>query len=196
MIFNKKSDIQHYLQKIAKEQCHSFRVENEGSLIINGSNKTRKYLAYVNGQWYGGKGEICAIPENMRVKIGEKLTEFPHKGPHLFIISEKRFWMIREDGSVEFASPTKPLSEDVIAVMFAEHAPGLCLYVIDGGTHKSAIATKLEPCEYSLDLAAMIVIAMVRQYDAESADQMENFWFGKGEQDDIWDIDNQSQILN
>ena len=192
MNITQKSDMRHYLHKIIKEDCHSFRVEKDGSLIINGKEKTRKYLAYINGQWYGGKGEACAIPNTMRNKTGENLYEFSEQGKHLFIISEKRFWMMLNDGSAEYASPTKSLEYETVAFLMAEHGPGLCLYVIDGSKHSSALAAKIDLCAHGLDLAATIVIALTREYDEEIADQMDDFWFGKNMKNEIADSDDES----
>lgn len=170
MIIKEAKEGKYYLDKIARQNSHAFAVTQKGTVVINGKQESCNFLAYQNGQWYGAKGTARGASE----KINEN-------GKSLFIISEKSFWMIRDDGTVEYSSPMKPLSEDAVAFLFAEHNPGICLYAVDGSKQSASMATGIDYAPNSSDFAAMIVIALVRQYDPESADQMETFWFQKEE---------------
>lgn len=172
MIIKEPQDWKYYLQKISKQNNHAFSMSKRGTLIVNGKIESYNFLAYQNGCWYGAKGYVRGASE----KVAEK-------GKALFIISEKDFWMLRSDGNVEYYSSTKPLSEDAVAFLFAEHSPGICLYAVDGSRQESPMVTSIDPAPYSSDMAAMIVIALVRQHDPESAEQMEAFWYQNSETD-------------
>jgi hypothetical protein len=170
MIIKEPADWKYYLKKIASKGSHSFVVSNRVMLIINGKHVSNNFLAYQNGQWYGAKGHARGASQ----PIAEK-------GKHLFVISENSFWMMRNDRTLEYSSKLKPLSEDAVAFLFAEHEPGVCLYAVDGSKQPASMATSIDSAPYSADFAAMIVIALVKQHDPESAAQMEAFWFGDAE---------------
>lgn len=171
MIIKEPQDWKHYLEKISKQNNHAFSVSKRGTLIVNGRIESYNFLAYHNGRWYGAKGNARGASEKIE------------KEKYLFAISEKNFWMMRADGNVEYYSSAKPLSEDAVTFLFAEHSPGICLYAVDGSRQESPMVTSIDPAPYSSDMAAMIVIALVRQHDPESADQMEEFWFQNSETD-------------
>jgi hypothetical protein len=175
MIIKERQDWKHYLEKISKQNNHAFSVSKRGTLIVNGRIESYNFLAYQNGCWYGAKGNARGASEKIE------------KEKYLFAISEKNCWMIRSDGNVEYYSSTKPLSEDAVTFLFAEHSPGICLYAVDGSRQESPMVTSIDPAPYSSDMAAMIIIALVRQHDPESADQMEKFWFKKDEDSHVVD---------
>ena len=176
MIFNKKCDMQYYMEKVIKQNHFGFKVNNRGILFANGVNEICTFLAYKEGHWYGSRGDIAGTTDNLS-----------EKGKHLFLISENKFWMMRNDGSVEYSSATKKLSEDAVVFLFAVHKHGLCLYVIDGHKNKAPMITLMEPDTQSIRLAAVILIALVRQYDSKSADQMEEFWFSEKTPEEMLD---------
>lgn len=166
MIFNKKRDMQYYMEKVIKQNHFGFKVNNRGILFANGVNEIRTFLAYKEGHWYGSCGDIAGTTDNLS-----------EKGKHLFLISENKFWMMRNDGSVEYSSATKKLSEDAVVFLFAVQKQGLCLYVIDGHKNKAPMMTLMESDPQSICLAVTIITALVRQYDPKRADEMEEFWF-------------------
>ena len=57
------------------------------------------------------------------------------------------------------------------------------------------MVTRIDSAAYSADFAAMIVIALVRQHDPESADQMEKFWFREDEQAPDTDVSVKSDYV-
>ena len=185
MIIKEAKEAKYYLEKVAKQNSHAFAVSQKGTLIVNGEQESYNFLAYQNGHWYGSKGKSRGASQ----KINEQ-------GKSLFIMSEKSFWMLRDDGAAEYSSSLNPLSEDALAFLFAEHKPGICLYVVDGSKQASSMATMIDYAHYSADFAAMIVIALVRQFDSESADQMEKFWFGKEKNETDSDEDNNPPWYN
>ena len=171
MIIKDPNDAKAYLKKISKQSNHAFVVSRKGTLLVNGQLESLNFLAYQAGCWYGAKGHIRGASEKIE------------KEKYLFIISEKDFWMMHSNGTVEYSSSLKPLSENAVAFLFAEHTPGICLYAVDGSRQSVAMATRIDSAPYSADFAAMIVIAMVRQHDPECADQMEAFWFRESTDD-------------
>ena len=179
MIIYKKNEMRYELKKIGEDNNHSLRIDSKGNLVINGVGKTNLYLAYVNGQWYGGKGINAPLPKSMMRSLEENACDFADRGKHLFVISEKRFWMLRGDGTAECAAPLKPLSEETIAFVFAQLDSNVNLYVIDGSKYHAVMSAKLDLSIYALNMAAMIVIALVRQHDPDSARQMEEYWISK-----------------
>ena len=152
MIFTERSKMLHYLKKvISSKYQYTFRVDRLGELIVNNSMNNFNYLAYVNGQWYGAKG-------NQRI-TSENIFE---KGKTLFALSDTKFWMKRNDGSVEYSSEKMELSDDVFACMFVEMSFGIIMFVIDGSKHPVPLMTTLHPDPDVSKLAAMIIIALVR----------------------------------
>ena len=180
MIIKSQKDARAYLEKISKQSCHAFIVSKKGTLLINGKLESLNFLAYQDGFWYGAKGYVRGASEKIE------------KEKYLFIISEKDFWMMHSDGTVEYSSSLKPLSENASAFLFAEHTPGICLYAVDGSRQSASMVTRIDSAPYSADFAAMIVIALVRQHDPESADQMEAFWFREDEQAPDTDEDDEA----
>lgn len=166
MIFNKKCDMQYYMEKVIKQNHFGFKVNNRGILFANGVNEIRTFLAYKEGQWYGSCGDIAGTTDNLS-----------EKGKHLFLISENKFWMMRNDGSVEYSSATKKLSEDAVVFLFAVQKQGLCLYVIDGHKNEAPMMTLMDSDPQSICLAVTIITALVRQYDPKRAAEMEEFWY-------------------
>lgn len=179
MIIEKKRDMRYFLKKTLEERHHAFKVSLGGNLVINGSDEINIFLAYHNGIWYGGKGDIRALARRAFQNVGEKVYVFPDDGRSLFVISEKRFWMKREDGYAEYSSTTRDLSKDAVAFMMAVDGHNVCMYVIDGSKNPKPMMIKTPVSMQSVQLAAVMLIALVRQYDSRSADQMEHFWFSK-----------------
>ena len=169
MILDTNSEMLHFINKIRKEENRNLMgVTADGKLRYGENGYWDTFLAYVNGHWYGAK--------DGRTGTSDLISE---KGKFLFAISETKFWMLRNDNCAEYSSSTKDLSEDALAFLLAEQTYGLCLYVIDGSKCRKPLFSFVETDLFGNCLGAQLIIALVRQYDTESADQMEKFWFAK-----------------
>ena len=67
----------------------------------------------------------------------------------------------------------------MIAFLLAKQQHSLYLYVIDGSKCCRPLTSLIEHDLFGNCLGAQLIIALVRQYDPESADHMETFWFAK-----------------
>ena len=173
MILTTKSEKQHYFDKLITDPNHYlFYIGADGNLMTNSHSASSTFLAYQNGHWYGRK--------DRRVGTSGKL---PEKGKFLFAISSSKVWMLRDDGTVEYASDAHTLSEDALSFLLVSMDVGLCLIVIDGSKCSRYLQTLIEQDLFGNSLGAQILIALVRQYDPESADQMDAFWFGEKKQE-------------
>lgn len=175
MILDTNSEMLHFINKIRKEDCrYLMGVTPDGKLKYYENGYSDTFLAYVNGHWYGCK--------DGRTGTSDSLSQ---KGKFLFAITESKFWMLRDDDCAEYSSATKAPSKDAIAFLLAAQETGLTLYVIDGSKCSRPLYSFIEQDIYGNCLGAQLIISLVRQYDPDSADQMEKFWFDKEPSDKI-----------
>ena len=176
MIITEEKEQLHYINKLMKEKHrHIYRMRHDGLLEYDGDCMTQRFLAYIDGKWYGSKAG--------RQGASEGVLEEIKKRKFLFAITESRYWQIREDRKVEYASPSKPLSEDAVMFFMAVQKGILCLYIIDGSKNKAPLMLGVPKEEDTEKIFAQSIIAMTRQYDPDAAKEMEDFWFAKEELD-------------
>lgn len=160
----------HYLNKIIKEKHkHIYRIRPDGMMEYDGNHLITRFLAYINGKWYGS--------QEWKQGASEGALEEIEKRKFLFGITESRYWQMREDKKVEYASPSKPLSEEAAMVFVAVQNENLCLYIIDGIKNKLPLMLGVPREPDSEKIFVQTVIAMTRQYDPDAAKEMEAFWF-------------------
>ncbi len=172
MIITKDKEQLHYLKKIIKEKYrHIYRVRSDGMMEYDGNHLITRHLAYINGKWYGS--------QEWQQGASEGALEEIEKRKFLFGITEFRYWQMREDKKVEYASPSKPLSEEAVMFFVAVQNENLCLYIIDGSKNKIPLMLGVPREPDSEKIFIQTVIAMTRQYDPEAAKEMEEFWLKK-----------------
>lgn len=172
MIITKDKEQLHYLKKIIKEKYrHIYRVRSDGMMEYDGNQFITRFLVYINGKWYGS--------QEWQQGASEGALEEIEKRKFLFGITEFRYWQMREDKKVEYASPSKPLSEETVMFFVAVQNENLCLYIIDGSKNKLPLMLGVPREPDSEKIFVQTVIAMTRQYDPDAAKEMEEFWFAE-----------------
>ena len=110
----------HYIKKIMNEQLHQvYRVRSDGTLEYDHQSLTGKYLAYIDGRWYGA--------HNGRHGSSEGSMEEIQNAKFLFAITQDRLWLARNDGTVEYSSPSKKLSDSTISFLLAKQSNKVCI---------------------------------------------------------------------
>lgn len=170
MIITEKNEQAHFWNKILKEtNRHIYRMRPDGLLEYDGTCISENFLAYVDGKWYGSRFGKTGTSDI-------ELAESNHN-KFLFAITEYRYFSMLEDNTVEYASGAKPLSEDAVAFLMAIHKTNLCVYMIDGSKYTQPLMLAV-PAEYqNFELFALSIIALIRQYNADAAKEIEEFWF-------------------
>lgn len=177
MIITEKNEQAHFWNKILKEtNRHIYRMRPDGLLEYDGTCISENFLAYADGKWYGSRFGKTGTSDIA-------LAESNHN-KFLFAITEYRYFSMLEDNTVEYASGATPLSEDAVAFLMSIHKTNLCVYMIDGSKYTQPLMLAV-PAEYqNFELFALSIIALVRQYNAEAAKQMEEFWFKPKDMED------------
>ena len=164
----------HYIKKIMNEQLHQvYRVRSDGTLEYDHQSLTGKYLAYIDGRWYGA--------HNGRHGSSEGSMEEIQNAKFLFAITQDRLWLSKNDGTVEYSSPSKKLSDSTISFLLAKQSNKVCMFIIDGNQFEAPLMTAVCPEHDNEEILIHSVIALTRQYDADAADEMYNFWYTEQE---------------
>ena len=105
---------------------------------------------------------------------------------------------MKDDGSAEYIKSNQTLPADTRIFMVAEHLAGMRLTIVDGNKSCEPYAIWGPRNIKTANMMATIMIALVRQYDSESADHMERFWFGgkkeKQEKEPECDLDEEAEF--
>lgn len=174
MIITDEKEQLHYINKILKEKRkHIYQIRSDGMLRYDGSYVTGKFLAYIDGKWYGARDSRQGTSEGALDQI--------EKAKFLFAITETRYLLRQNNGTSEYTSPSKPLSEDTVMFFVAAQKDILCLYIIDGNKNKLPLMLGVSIEHDSERIFVQSVIAMTRQYDPDAAKEMEDFWYTQGE---------------
>lgn len=174
MIITEDQDKLHYIKKLMKEKYrHTYRMCSDGDLEYDGNCRTNKLLMYIDRAWYGSWELNQGASKGAMDKI--------NKRKFLFAITENRYWQMRSDKRVEYASPAKPLSEDAVMFFMAVQKGTLCIYIIDGSKYKAPLMLGVSREPDTERIFAQSIIAMTQQYDPEAAKEMEEFWFAPPE---------------
>jgi hypothetical protein len=172
MIITEEKEQLHYINKLMKEKHrHIYRMRPDGLLEYDGDCMTQRFLAYIDGKWYGS--------QEWQQGASEGALEEIEKRKFLFGITESRYWQMREDKKVEYAFHSKPLSEETVMVFVAVQNENICLHIIDGSKNKLPLMLGVPREPDSEKIFVQTVIAMTRQYDPDAAKEMEEFWFKK-----------------
>lgn len=174
MIITKKEDICAKMDKIQKSHHGNlYRIVVTGEMVVNGSFISYGFMVYRDGHWYCRKGDAIKFSKDI-----------PENGTFLLGMSNKRFCMIQDYGTAEYASASVPLSKDTRLFFFTEQEDGICLTIADGQKSKIPYNLLGERTVASADMMAMLMLALVRQYDVDAANRMEEFWFPKSTEND------------
>lgn len=171
MIITDRAEIERYADKLFLEQRrHVYVLDAKGALQVDGTVNSYVYLIYLNGQWYGAR--------NKRFGSSERI---PESGKNLFVMTENKFFAVKEDGSVEYSSEKKDLSADYHSFALIYQAEGLVFYLADGSKKRCPMMTLLEATPENIELMAEVIIALTHRYDPKAAEEMEKFFYNKEE---------------
>lgn len=174
MIITNQEDIIAKMRKIQKSRCKNiYQIVPTEEMIVNDFFVSYGFMLYRNGHWYCRKGDEILLSKNI-----------PQNAAFYLGMSDKRFFMIQDNKSAEYATASVPLDKDTRLFFFTEQEDGMCLTIADGQKSKIPYYLLGDQTIKSADMMAILMLALVRQYDADAADQMERFWFQKSEADD------------
>lgn len=172
MIITNHEKQKQYLDKtLSAKQSLVYRIRADGLLEYDWKYASDYFLAYIDGKWYGAHRGITSASEGALEEI--------QKFKFLFSVTEDRYWQKLDSGDVEYASPSKPLSEDIVSFLVVKQKKKLCVFYIDGSKYRAPLFFGVHS-EYSSDeICIRSVIALTAQHDPEAAKQMEDFWYPK-----------------
>ena len=170
MIITDKQLQYKYLTHVGDGKVYSFfKVLHTGELSFDPTHKSRVYIAYVGGNWYAYNGS--------RRKSSVRV---PEEGKELFAYGNDCFWMRTKDMGVDVANKKLPLDMDTHVFLWTYCDAGqMGVFIADGSRCTQPIVTSMKKDWENQTLAVMSIIALIRQYDASAADQIEQFWLGE-----------------
>ena len=150
------------LEKLANHpQTFQFAVSPKGSLLISHVKNFEilDFWLYWDGSYY--KRDLLEVTSNFTV---------PETGQFLCAFGNQKFVATRRDGTHEFATAKKQLSEDFSLVMYIRFNESIVLLVADGKFAKEATLVTLSDTPSNRVFAAAVLYNAIGLRDKTAAD--------------------------
>lgn len=130
-----------------------------------GKFKSRMYILYDSGCWYASK---------IYSRGGSKA--FPCPPQKIALLDQEGCILYRNGEQAEYYSKTTDLSEDTRFYCFVYTGKVIEVVIADSRRCKTVLRATLAPNAGSCTIMVMSFLALIREFDPETADAIENFW--------------------
>lgn len=161
-------------------QCESVIYANRSFLHLNllpsgklaaSKFKSKIFILYQDGVWFASK---------LQTRKGN--AEIPSSGCKIALLDSEGCLIYRDEKEAEYVSKSLPLTGEGRFYCFVYVEGRIEIAIADRRQCPQWLRFSMSSGAGSCQFLAMSFISLIREFDAEAADGIEAFWFGKKEE--------------
>ena len=130
-----------------------------------GKFKSKMYILYDSGCWYASK-----------IYSGSGSKAFPYPPQKIALVDRESCIIYRNEEQAAYYSKTSDLPEDTRFYCFVYTGKVIEVVIADAHRCKTVLRATLAPNAGSCTIMVMSFLALIREFDPETANVIENFW--------------------